>query len=154
MSTKLTFALFALLMMSQPAVLANDNNRPKYYVVVNGDNLHPVSGAATTPKVMEGVFISDDFSGRRLYLLMKQGNNLSQYQPKKIDKSTGNTATSLSATTKTTTPKTANKPFQLINSRLIKHVNGNARGWQCNRLTVLINGDITRIDCDKTMRLK
>ena len=133
MSKALNLAVILLAMFSQN-LLANYDSAPKYYIVVNGDNQHPVSGASITPKPLASRFMADDFQGKTLYLLMKKGNDLSQYIPKEA-KDTG-------------------QVFQLKDISLIKNRNGYLREWRCSTLTVLIAGDITRIDCDKTMRAK
>ncbi|MEM7360714.1 MAG: hypothetical protein AAF431_16600 [Pseudomonadota bacterium] len=143
--------LIAILLLNCSVAVAD---QAEWYVVVYGENHLITLGASADADVVDGKFLSEDFSGKEIFVHTHQDYSLAQFR-KKETTYTANTVSSEDAAVAASTPEEAEPTTEfgpLADSGLTIFSNGDFTGWYCDQLYVTpVGSDRYKLRCDKEM---
>ena len=131
---------------------------PIWFVSVYGENMQLISGASGTADVKDGVFLSNDFAGKEIYVRVQEGYELDGFRPYESAQGgdmVSSMSESLDASAQAATPKEQPRDEfgPLSDSGLQYYLDDDYFGWVCSEMYVQPMGDrVYRLRCKSEMK--
>ncbi len=135
-----------LILASLVFLVAAKAEDPIWFVSVYGENMQLISGASATADVKDGVFLSTDFVGTKIYVRVQEGYELDGFRPYESASSSDMVA-SVSESMDSATPASAPEGESmdefgpLSDTGVQYYLNDDYFGWVCSQMYVLPLGD-------------
>ena len=130
---------------------------PMWFVSVYGENMQLIAGAAGNDMVTDGVFLSKDFVGKKIYVRVQEGYELDGFRP--YESASGgemvaSVSESMDAASQAPAPEeqSMDEFGPLSDSGLQYYLNDDYFGWICSEMYVKPMGDrVYCLRCDSEM---
>ncbi len=144
-------------LVSSVAAKAED---PMWFVSVYGENMQFIAGASATADVKDGVFLSTDFVGTKIYVRVQKGYELDgfrPYEPASSSDMVASVSESADSAARASEPEeqSMDEFGPLGDTGLQYYLNDDYFGWLCSQMYVQPMGDgVYCLRCDDKTPMK